>query len=227
MKIPSPQSIWAATLDLVAPLRCPVCGRVLAEAARCPDCRMPDPARVARTLGQDARGPYLILTGGALTGRYRRLLHAFKYTQDPGARALLTAQTVLALPPGGGWDALVPVPTHAVRRRERGFDAVEALGRDLSLALRMPLLRLLRRVRYCAPLTGRGALERRRLVEETVAAAPSWGRLLLLDDVATTGTTFRTCRRLLLAAGAESVDLLVAAHRPRARRRIVAARRLC
>ena len=157
-----------------------------------------------------------------MAGDLRRLVHAFKYRQDPVALALLAAQAHRAVPAGApGWDALVPVPAHPVRRRERGLDAADELARRLSTLLGLPVVRALRRVRYCEPLTGRGRLARRRLVEGTLAAAGAWGRLLLVDDVTTTGTTFQACRRRLLEAGAVSVDLLAGARTPPRRSRRV------
>jgi len=206
-------------LDLLAPLICPLCGQRLARADACPACGLPGGAPVSRRLQEDDLGPYLVMAGGPLAGDLRRLVHAFKYRQDPVALALLAAQAHGAIPPGvSGWDALVPVPAHPVRRRERGWDAADGFARRLAPLLGLPVVRPLRRVRYSEPLTGHGRLARRRLVAGTLAACHAWGRLLLIDDVVTTGTTFRACRRALLAAGAASVDLLAGARTPRPQR---------
>lgn len=210
------RDLWVAVLDVLAPLCCPVCRGALERGAGCPACGLPGPGRVSRTLHEDRLGVYVVLAGGEMSGDLRRLIHAFKYQRDPAALALLAGQTGCAVAPGApGWDALVPVPAHPVRRRERGHDAVDELARRLAPLLGLPVARLLRRARYCGPLTGHGRLERRRLIGVTLAARPAWGRLLLLDDVTTTGTTFQSCRRVLLAAGAVSVDLLAAARTPR------------
>jgi predicted amidophosphoribosyltransferase len=207
---------WGAALDLLAPWVCPLCGGALARADACPDCGLPSAGTVSRTLQEDRLGPYLVLAGGALAGDLRRLVHAFKYRQDPVALALLAAQTARAIPPRmSGWDTLVPVPAHPVRRRERGWDAADGFARRLAPLLGLPVVRPLRRVRYCEPLTGHGRLARRGLLEGTLAARGAWGRVLLVDDVFTTGATFRTCRCMLLAAGASSVDLLAGARTPR------------
>jgi predicted amidophosphoribosyltransferase len=208
--------VWRAALDLLAPLICPLCGDVLVRADACRACGWPSAEHVSRHLEEDDLGPFVVLAGGALTGDLRRLVHAFKYRQDPVALALLAAQARVALPPRlSGWDALAPVPAHPVRRRERGWDAADGLVRRLAHLLGLPVVRPLSRVRYCEPLTGHGRLARRRLLEGTLAARGAWGRLLLVDDVFTTGATFRACRRALLDSGAVSVDLLAGARTPR------------
>ena len=201
-------------LDLLAPLRCPLCGFKLVGYSSCPDCELPDAGLVLRQLRSGARGEYLVLAGGSFEGRLRHLVHAFKYRQDPAALRMLVDQTVCALPRGLVWDAIIPVPAHRVRVRERGWEAVEQLARAISAASGIPLRRGLRRVRYTAPLTGHGVVGRRKLLRGSIRAAPVTGSLLLVDDVLTTGTTFRTCRRCLLEAGARSVDLLVPARTP-------------
>ncbi|MBD3237347.1 MAG: hypothetical protein GF330_11625, partial [Candidatus Eisenbacteria bacterium] len=152
---------WSGVLlDLLAPIGCPLCGGRLSTPPDCPRCALPDRALAVRELRSGGSGPYLVLSGGWLRGPLRRLVHAHKYRHAPGARELLVAQTCLAVPPRLRWDALVAVPSHATRCRERGgSDAVAELARGLSRALRLPLRRLLRRVRYTPPLTGRRRAE--------------------------------------------------------------------
>ncbi|MCK4303097.1 MAG: ComF family protein [Candidatus Eisenbacteria sp.] len=201
-------------LDLLAPLRCPLCGFKLVGHKSCPECELPGAGLILRQLRSDGRGEYLVLAGGSFEGRLRHLVHAFKYRQDPAALRILVAQTACALPRGLAWDAIVAVPAHRVRVRERGWEAVEQLARGISATSGIPMRGGLRRVRYTAPLTGHGVVGRRKLLRGSIRAAPVTGSLLLVDDVLTTGATFRTCRRSLLAAGARSVDLLVAARTP-------------
>jgi predicted amidophosphoribosyltransferase len=205
-----------ALLGLVAPFRCPVCSRELERPLGCRACRLPGRARVVRRLQGDAAGPYLVLGGGSFAGRLRRAIHAVKYRQDAVALELLARQTALALPPGLRWDAIVPVPAHRVRARERGWEPVWELARRVGRRSGLPVARRLRRVRYTPALAGRHRWARQRIVRGAFRAGrPVTGRLLVLDDVGTTGATFRSCRRELLRSGALSVDLLAAALTPR------------
>lgn len=107
-------------------------------------------------------------------------------------------------------DVIVPVPMHAARFRERGFNQAEVIGRALSSSIGSPLVAsALRRVTHAPPRT---------LAAERKAASPVVGafaigtsedirarRILLVDDVWTTGATMRECARVLTSAGAKSV----------------------
>ena len=207
-------AVAAGLLDLFAPLRCPLCGLALVDRRRCPPCALPDPGSVRRRLCADDRGEFLILAGGIFAGRLREVVHAFKYQQDPGALRLLSAQAAMALPPDLHWQALVPVPTHRVRARERGWGAVGGLAVRISALLDIPVAAALDRNRYTPALTGHGVLARRKILRGALRARPVGGHLLLVDDVYTTGATYQACRRKLLEAGAQSVDLLVIARTP-------------
>lgn len=214
---------FEALLDLLAPLRCPLCELKLTGGG-CPDCGFPDRRLVSRRLHRDSRGEFLVLAGGRFEGPLRKLVHAFKYRQDPGAIRLLVRQTLHALPSGLHWQILVPVPAHRVRARERGGQSVRTFARALSRATGVPLRTPLTRVRYTEPLTGLGGESRRRLLEGALRSRAVEGCLLLVDDVSTTWATFHACRRVLLEAGARSVDLLVAARTPRTPSPILRAR---
>lgn len=107
-------------------------------------------------------------------------------------------------------DVVVPVPLHSARRRERGYNQAELIAKPLAQLLRVPLrpyllvrtrprpnrLQLSRRERW---LTVRGAYEMRQ--QERVDNL----RVLLIDDVFTTGATLDACARALTKAGAKSV----------------------
>jgi predicted amidophosphoribosyltransferase len=108
-------------------------------------------------------------------------------------------------------DVVTWVPTTAVRRRARGFDQGARLARVVAKRLRRPCRRLLRRGPGPAQ-TGRSARERRigPAVHATDAVAPG-ARILLVDDVVTTGSTLTSAARALRVAGASDVAALVAA----------------
>jgi ComF family protein len=113
------------------------------------------------------------------------------------------------------WDGLVPVPLHWARRLRRGFNQAEILARVVSRRHRLPVLRgALRRIRPTSPQQG-DADARRANVRDAfavpVTTAVADRRLLLVDDVFTTGATANACARALLAAGAVEVGILTLA----------------
>jgi len=208
--------VWSDLLDCLAPLACPLCGGRLTADSRCPGCDLPPAAEEPlRQLRGDREGLFLVFAAGPYERQLRELVHAWKFRGDPGAARLLARAAAQALPDGSPWEALVPVPGHPRRVRERGWEPAGELAAAVGRAHGLPVRRTLSRVRDTPPLTGRAAHERRRLVRDAFRSRPTVGRLLVVDDVVTTGSTFRACRRALLAAGADAADLLVAAATPR------------
>lgn len=112
-------------------------------------------------------------------------------------------------------DAIVPVPLHPLRKREREFNQAEILARDLARRRNLPFLDALRRLRYTVTQTH---FDRRRRMQNLRDAFElqqnvhvQGKHLLLVDDVLTTGSTLDECARVLLEAGAESVHALTVA----------------
>ncbi len=115
------------------------------------------------------------------------------------------------------YDALVPAPMHGRRLRERGFNQALELARPVAGALRAPLApELLRRHKAARPQTGLSRAERRANLRGVFAASEAVRdkRLLLVDDIATTGATLEQATRALLQAGAIFVDVAVLARTP-------------
>jgi ComF family protein len=113
------------------------------------------------------------------------------------------------------FDVIVPVPLHPARQRERGFNQASLLALALRDRVAAPIKPLLERVRYTTTQT---AFDRTERIENLHGAfrlrrkADVRGlRVLLIDDVLTTGATLSECARVLKKAGAVSVFAATAA----------------
>ena len=114
-------------------------------------------------------------------------------------------------------DALVPVPLHPRRLRERGFNQAFEIARTLGRALERPVV--LARIRRRGPevtQTGRGAAERLENVAHAFAVERVFAgaRLAIVDDVLTTGATVNALAAELLAAGAARCDVWAVGRTP-------------
>jgi ComF family protein len=115
-------------------------------------------------------------------------------------------------------DLIVPVPSHPRRRRERGVNQTALLATALARRAGLPVeLEGLRRTRYTVPQTALTPAERRLLSEEVPFAAPeparvAGRRVLVIDDVTTTGSTLSACAVALRKAGAAAVFALTLSH---------------
>jgi ComF family protein len=107
---------------------------------------------------------------------------------------------------------VIPVPLHRARLRSRGYNQALQLARQIGRQLDVPVAAdLLRRTRATAPQQGLTAAARHGNLRGAFAVHRPLGgqRVLLVDDVMTTGTTARECAAALRAAGAASVDVAV------------------
>jgi ComF family protein len=177
--------------------------RPLDESGRCAMCR--------RSLtGFDAAYCY-----GAYEGTLRKLIHLFKYGRiHPLARPLADF-LVLALPRDQRFDAIVPMPLHWWRKLRRGFNQSELLAREVARRTGLPLRALVKRRRYTATQAGLTNAGRRANVTGAFRVSRRDSvrglRILLIDDVMTTGATAGACSMALKRAGAEHVALLALA----------------
>ena len=152
--------------------------------------------------GGIARQAILLCKHGGRLGLQRHLAHLLAEE----APAYLAIQE---------WDALVPVPLHWIRRWRRGFNQAELLARTVGRCHDLPVLsRALIRLRPTPPQQGNVEARRRNVHGAFGVPKPEQvarRRLLLIDDVFTTGATANACAAALLEAGAAAVGVLTLA----------------
>ena len=152
----------------------------------------------------------------AYDGASAPLLTRYKFHEDLAAGRALGALSLPALRQAPRPQALVPVPLHRRRLRQRGHDQALGLARDWGRALQLPVMTdALRRERDTRPQTELDAGERRRNLEAAFrmrALCPP--HVALVDDVLTTGSTAAAAVLALRAAGAKRVDVWVVAQVP-------------
>jgi len=142
-----------------------------------------------------------------------------KYGRIATLAAPLGRFLAAALPRERAFDAIVPMPMHWRRRWSRGFNQADLLGRVLSRRLRVPLRDAVRRVTATSPQAGLTGAQRRANMSAAFAVkrheAVRGKRILLIDDVFTTGATAGACARVLKRAGAAHVAVLTVARADR------------
>jgi ComF family protein len=148
----------------------------------------------------------------AYEGAGRELVARLKYRNARSTIRWLAAR-MAALVDARDVDVVTWVPTTAARRRRRGFDQAELLARSIARQLHRPCRRMLTRGDG-PPQTGRSLQQRR--AGPVLEAKPTGHtpRVLLVDDVITTGTTITVAARALQASGVKHVAVVAAAGTP-------------
>ena len=148
-------------------------------------------------------------------GLVQEVIHRYKYNHAAWFEPFLVdllGRAALPVLQEGGYDLIVPIPLHWRKRQMRSFNQAEALARGLSRLSGIPVHRkLLKRV---LPTETQTRLTRAQRAEN-VRRAFSWRgkerlngeKLVLFDDVVTTGATANACAKLLMANGAGQVDV--------------------
>ena len=231
--------LFRSTLDLVFPVHCCNCGRE--GGILCPQCvdgldKLDQPyclvcaatsiVGVCRWCRQYPQGFDSLRSPFLFGGPVREAIHRLKYKGERTAAETLGALMAEHLElrfssrwPGSGWpatfDALIPAPLHPRRLRSRGYNQSALLAREIGRALDLPVREdLLARIRNTRPqVETQSPQERRDNVAGSFACQPGATGLtaLLIDDVATTGSTLSECAIALKNAGAASVYALTLA----------------
>jgi ComF family protein len=243
------QKAVCGLLNLLFPDDCRVCEQPLHEVSRIPVCsrclKEPQPLR-AEFYCVTCRTPFVnpfpldeagqcalcrlglngydeVYSYGAYEGTLRKLIHLFKFDGVRPLQRVFGGWLTLVLPRDQRFDAIVPMPLHWRRRWQRGFNQSELLAQEIARRWNVPVRKLVRRARATPPQAGLTSAQRRKNVQGAFKAAGKTRldgmRILLVDDVLTTGATAGACARVLKRAGAAHVSLLALARRDRRDRR--------
>jgi predicted amidophosphoribosyltransferase len=208
-------------LDLLLPQRCVACGLPGAQVCepclcalprlrgpRCERCCAPTAWPVRRC--RECAGRRLAFAQARAAVAYddsvRRLVHAWKERGLRRLAAVAAALTADALDHGG--EPLAFVPSDPERGRHRGHHPAEALARELGARWEVPVLALLARAGGSARQRGLTLAERRSNVRGAFSAARSPQRVVLVDDVYTSGATANAAASALRRAGARRVEVV-------------------
>ena len=187
--------------------RCPLCGGPIDGAlAACSECLRADERPWAHAVSVfPFRGPA------------RELIHRFKYQGHTYLAPVLGARMAANWRQYGDCvpDALVPVPLHWTRQIRRGFNQAELLAQHMCHGLQIPVKCLLSRRRRTAQQAMLDFSERQANMRDVFAVRrsidPAGLRVLLVDDVMTTGATLAAVTHVLLATNVAAVSVITAA----------------
>ena len=206
-----------ALLELFFPTRCVFCRRLSGRGAPvCKACRekypdVPPARRLRRLPGLDCLAPlwYAERTRDALLRFKFRGRRAYAPVFGKFMRKCLDENRISC-------DSITWVPLSARRLRQRGYDQARLLAEEIAASSGLPCEALLEKQRDTPAQSGMGGREARRKNAAGAYRAPdparvAGKRVLLVDDIVTTGETLRECARVLRAAGAASVTAAAAA----------------
>jgi ComF family protein len=205
-------------VELITPLDCLGCGRDgvvfcttclksfgLGEANTCFGCRLPSPA--GATCGRCSLDTALVATavGAKYDRAVKELVLRLKFHRLWAAEEAAADLVLGAIPAAWNVGLVTAVPVSAARYRERGYNQAEMIARRVARGLSLPYSSLLGR----GTSTHQLGVDRRTRIEQVQgvfeARGPVQGRILVIDDVLTTGATLSACANALKAAGAQGV----------------------
>lgn len=218
---------WKDFLDLIFPRNCPQCGRSLFdfEPCLCTICqgtlpvanfhlRPYDNELSSKIRGLTQVNRVMAFLRFSKKGNSQKLLHQLKYRNKPEIGEEMGRLYGLVLAQSGfcsEWDVIVPVPLHPMKQKRRGYNQSEKFAIGLSKSLKIRSLNLLERKKFTDTQTKKSRLQRLENVNEVFDLKADENidglRILLVDDVITTGATLCACSNVLLACGAKNVDL--------------------
>jgi ComF family protein len=163
-----------------------------------------------------------VWTYGPYAGNLRQVIHLLKYDGMRPLAQLLGERCARQSDAAQQADLIVPAPLHWTKRLERGFNQSLLLAQAVARRQALPCVpRALRRKRATPPQAGLSGVQRRAGLRGAFAAKRELvegKRILLVDDVVTTGATLEACAKALRRAGAVRVTAMAAARAQLARR---------
>ena len=218
---------WKDFIDLIFPRNCPLCKQALFdfEPCLCTICQgmLPranfhlhpfDNELTSKLQGLMPVNRVMAFLRFTKKGKSQALLHLLKYKNKPELGEELGRLYGLSLLEkgfAGFWDVLVAVPLHPLKKQRRGYNQSECFARGLSKVLGIPYRELLVRRKFTTTQTNKSRLERLENVDDVFAVndglVTQGLRILLVDDILTTGATLCACAQTLLQGGAKHVDL--------------------
>ena len=241
--LPQADRAFCGLFQLVFPDDCRICGARLTNVSRipvCADCICQPTAIAADYYCRDCKTPFLnrfpldeegrcslcrlgltgfdtVYTFGSYEDTLRGLIHLFKYNKVRPLAKPLGAFIARAIPREHRFDIIVPMPLHWRKRWERGYNQSELLAKEVARRWGLPVKKIVRRIKATAPQAGLTNSKRRLNVQGAFAASGNVKglRILLIDDVLTTGTTASACAKVLKRAGASHVAVAAVARTDR------------
>lgn len=218
---------------MIAPRTCEVCGRLISEKPGklefiCKKCELflpvsPDSDfifnRFIENFDKDdisVSKPYALFTIKD-NSDYLKVIHGFKYSgfKRLGKELSKMLAEKLRQETEIDYKAVIPVPIHHARLRERGFNQSDIIADEISKELNIPKLDEIKRIRYTTTQTMLSKSERKLNITDSIVpnkkVSGLEGNYLLVDDVLTTGSTINVCATVLLDMGASRVDCAVLA----------------
>lgn len=198
--------------DILFPPKCVLCGKLLenGEIDLCGNCRIHGPSCTSSKIKLPFLDSWVALWHYESSVRRSLLRYKFygkrNYAVSYGRLLAMRISTQLE----GRFDLVTWVPVSRLRKLRRGYDQVELLARAVCRELGLECVRCLRKVRHTQPQSRiKGQAQRRANVLGAYEVVKPEGivgkRILLLDDILTTGATAGECARVLLTAGAKEV----------------------
>ena len=199
-------------MHLLFPPKCILCGKLLEKQEQdlCRKCRVDSPEYPIRKERLQFLDSFTAVW--YYESSVRRSLLRYKFygarSYAPGYGRLLAMKLLKSHP--DGFDCLTWIPVSRLRKLRRGYDQVELIAAAVGRELGMEPVPLLKKVRHNRPQSGISDAAKRRanvlgVYREIDRQAIAGKRILLLDDILTTGATAGECARVLLTCGAKEV----------------------